>query len=52
MTDLILQNRYKVLRLIADGGFGETFLAEDSQMPSKRLCLVKQLKPINDNPQV
>lgn len=52
MTDLILQNRYKVLRLIADGGFGETFLAEDSQMPSKRLCLIKQLKPINDNPQV
>jgi serine/threonine-protein kinase len=27
-------------------------LAEDSQMPSKRLCLIKQLKPINDNPQV
>ncbi|ACK71332.1 serine/threonine protein kinase [Gloeothece citriformis PCC 7424] len=48
----ILKDRYKILQTIAQGGFGETFLAEDTHMPSGRRCLVKQLKPINNEPQV
>jgi len=43
-------NRYRPIRELAAGGFGKTFLAEDTQMPSKRLCAIKQLKPIADNP--
>jgi serine/threonine-protein kinase len=48
----LLNNRYQVIQTLGGGGFGETFLAEDTQMPSRRRCVIKQLKPIQDNPQV
>jgi serine/threonine-protein kinase len=48
----LLNNRYQVIQVLGDGGFGKTFLAEDTQMPSSRKCVVKQLKPVNDNPQI
>ncbi len=48
----LLNNRYQVIRTLGSGGFGETFLAMDSYMPSKRLCVVKQLKPIQNNSQI
>lgn len=42
---VLLNNRYLVVRALGKGGFGHTYLAEDTYMPSKRLCVVKQLKP-------
>ncbi len=48
----ILSNRYQVLRVLGSGGFGQTFLAEDTQMPSRRICVIKQLKAIADNPNI
>ncbi|MEO1431871.1 MAG: IMS domain-containing protein [Cyanobacteria bacterium J06633_8] len=52
MTSTLLNNRYKVIQVLAAGGFGETFLAEDTQMPSKRKCVIKQLKPVEHNEQI
>ncbi len=51
MTPVLLSNRYQVLSVLGDGGFGKTFLVEDTQMPSNRQCVLKQLKPVHDNPQ-
>lgn len=51
-TPTLLNNRYRVIKVLGDGGFGTTFLAEDTQMPSRRQCVIKQLKPIDNNPQI
>ncbi|MBW4571935.1 MAG: protein kinase [Tolypothrix carrinoi HA7290-LM1] len=49
MTTTLLNNRYQVIEVLGAGGFGETFLAEDTYMPSRRRCAIKQLKPIAAN---
>ncbi len=45
----LLSNRYRVLSVLGDGGFGKTFLVEDVHMPSARQCVLKQLKPVEDD---
>ncbi len=50
MTTTLLNNRYQVIQVLSAGGFGETFLAEDTYMPSRRRCVIKQLKPITNDP--
>ncbi|MCC3408036.1 MAG: protein kinase [Microcoleus sp. PH2017_10_PVI_O_A] len=49
---MLLNNRYQVLKSIGSGGFGETFIAEDTQMPSGRRCVVKKLHPVSHHPQL
>ncbi len=51
MTPTLLNNRYRVLQTLGGGGFGNTFLAEDTYMPSGRRCVIKQLKPVTHDPQ-
>ena len=48
----LLNNRYQIVTTLARGGFGETFLATDTYLPSGRKCVIKQLKPIIQEPQI
>ncbi len=52
MMTTLLNNRYQIIQVLGAGGFGETFLAEDTYMPSRRRCVIKQLKPMIDDPQM
>ena len=51
MKPTLLNNRYRILQTLGAGGFGNTFLAEDTYMPSGRRCVIKQLKPMIHEPQ-
>jgi len=49
---MLINHRYQVIRPLGEGGFGHAYLAEDTQMPSRRKCVVKQLKPITTSAEV
>ncbi|MCC3588442.1 ABC transporter substrate-binding protein [Microcoleus sp. PH2017_30_WIL_O_A] len=51
-SEQLLNNRYRVIEKLGEGGFGLTLLAEDTQMPSHRCCVIKQLKPQTNNPDI
>ena len=52
MSTPMLDNRYSIIRELQEGGFGRTFLAEDTRMPSRKRCIIKMLKPLHNNPQI
>jgi len=45
MLNQLLDHRYKILNHLGSGGFGTTFLAQDTKRPGDPLCVVKQLTP-------
>jgi eukaryotic-like serine/threonine-protein kinase len=47
-----LDGRYKILKKLAEGNFGETYLAIDEKRPSKPICVVKRLKPKYTHPKI
>jgi serine/threonine protein kinase len=48
----IFGERFQLISELSSGGFGQTFLAEDSRSLNKLKCVVKQLKPQSDDPQI
>ncbi|MBG1266277.1 serine/threonine protein kinase [Nostoc sp. WHI] len=48
MIGKLLDNRYQVIRVLAMGGFGQTYIAQDTRRPGNPICVVKHLKPGTD----
>ena len=46
----LLCDRYRVEKKLAAGGFGQTFLAVDTHLPSQPQVVVKLLKPSSNDP--
>lgn len=51
MLGKLLDGRYKVIQVLSAGGFGETYIAEDTRRPGNPSCVLKLLKPASPNPQ-
>ncbi|OUL35504.1 serine/threonine-protein kinase [Nostoc sp. 106C] len=45
-----LVGRYQIISHLGGGGFGETFIACDTQLPGSPQCVVKKLKPQANDP--
>lgn len=45
----LLDHRYRVIDSSAAGGFGQTYIAEDTRRPGNPKCVVKHLKPASSD---
>ncbi|MBD2345551.1 serine/threonine protein kinase [Anabaena subtropica] len=52
MIGKLLDHRYQVIRVLAIGGFGQTYIAQDTRRPGNPTCVVKHLKPASSDPRV
>jgi serine/threonine protein kinase len=43
--------RYQIINSLGGGGFGETYVACDTQLPGTPQCVVKKLKPQSNDPE-
>ncbi len=46
-----LAGHYQIVKSLSSGGFGETYIAEDSHRPGNPQCVLKHLKPVNNSPE-
>ena len=44
-SNLLLQERYRAIQILGQGGFGRTFKAVDQSQPSQPYCAIKQFFP-------
>ena len=51
-SQLLLSDRYHVIKPLGQGGFGATFLAKDKSLPGEPTCVIKQLRPSANAPHV
>ncbi|MCA1990488.1 MAG: serine/threonine protein kinase [Coleofasciculus sp. S288] len=50
MIGTLLDQRYQVVRVLGEGGFGHTYIAQDTRRPGNPTCVVKHLKPATSDP--
>jgi serine/threonine protein kinase len=50
MIGKLLDRRYQVIQVLSAGGFGETYIAQDTRRPGNPTCVVKLLKPASNDP--
>ncbi|QSJ14444.1 protein kinase [Nostoc sp. UHCC 0702] len=48
MIGKLLDHRYQVIKVLAAGGFGQTYIAQDTRRPGNPICVVKHLQPATD----
>lgn len=46
----LFRDRYRIVKVLAAGGFGVTYLAQDGGIPGSPLCVIKQLCPKVNSP--
>jgi serine/threonine-protein kinase len=46
-----LAGHYQIVKALSSGGFGETYIAQDTHRPGNPKCVLKHLKPANSSPQ-
>ncbi|MEN9518227.1 MAG: hypothetical protein RLZZ381_815 [Cyanobacteriota bacterium] len=46
----IIGGRYEIINLLGNGGFSNTYLARDNQLPTKPFCVIKHFTPKSNNP--
>ncbi|AZB73695.1 serine/threonine-protein kinase [Synechococcus elongatus] len=51
-SPLLLRDRYRVIKALGQGGFGATYLGQDLQLPGEPLCVIKQLLPQVQDPEM
>jgi serine/threonine protein kinase len=49
---MLFNNRYQKIQELGKGGFGDTFLVKDTQLPSGKYCVLKELTPIENNEEI
>jgi serine/threonine protein kinase len=48
----IIGGHYQIDRELGNGGFGRTYLAKEMRLPNNPLCVVKEIKPLSNDPSV
>ncbi len=49
---LLLNDRFRILHALGQGGFGATFLARNEKLPGQPNCVIKQLRPTATAPHI
>jgi serine/threonine protein kinase len=47
----LLDQRYQIVQKLSQGGFGHTYLAQDTRRPGNPTCVVKHLQPATSDPE-
>jgi serine/threonine protein kinase len=52
MIGQLLAGHYKVMAVLGEGGFGQTYIVEDIHLPGNPKCVLKHLKTSSTNPEI